>query len=144
MCLWITDVMKMLMAQRSSVKPLQESAPSTYLRKWRYYLPPLEDAQTTQNLLHILPQSYFLPGKRVCLYIQEIFSHCMHSYLGHIYFCAYHLHMYMFNIHAVIWFSTENMHGWQYQVLISVKRSSYKVHRLTKENETNPYLCEYA
>lgn len=25
------------------------------------------------NLLHTLPQSYFLPGKHVCLYIQEIF-----------------------------------------------------------------------
>lgn len=118
---WGADVMEMLMTQRSSVKPLLESAPWTYLRKWLYYLPPLEGAQTTQNLLHIIPVIF--SSRQTCMFIHSgdfsQYRHCIDSYLRHIYFCTYHSHTYMFNIHVVNWFC--NMHSWQYRDLISVK-----------------------
>lgn len=65
MCLSNTDMMKK--KAYDAMKLCEASAgmaPLTYLRRWRYHILPLDDAQNTR---------IFPPGKRVCLYIQDIF-----------------------------------------------------------------------
>lgn len=80
------------------------------------------------------------------------YTHCIHSYLRHIYLYLPFTHVYV--LHSCCRFSTENMQGLQYQVLISVKQAHlcgvhqictlYEEHVHTKEKQTNPFSCEYA